>query len=141
MTDQLLRAVRNDKGNVVGQIVLGTDIDGEHYIALQKQVKLANQLRTPPAWATDTNHIQALRTIPYPEDCKRLTILKDDKGALWIARLETWNKYGFVLFRGHGEQLGLELKRWDRIMPSGDASSLTDSDMPIQTALQSRLDM
>ena len=85
-------------GRLVGAIERGI---------LTKRVKIANQLRVPPAWALDVDHIEALR------DAGGSTVLlTDDSGEVWSATLEDFDRKAITLNRGFGRQLALPLAHW-----------------------------
>lgn len=96
---------RNQQGQVVGRLEGGW---------LAKHVNTRqHQLRVPPAWAADVEHIEQLRRLGAKG--VRLT---DEKGRIWTAPLSRWQGLK-TLDRGHGLQYILPLAKWDIEDPAG----------------------
>jgi hypothetical protein len=91
-------------GKRAGQLV--QDADGTTW--LQKHVHTGrHQLRRPPAWAADDDHLERLREIGAVG-----IRLEDESGNAWSATLDQFEQHGFPVRRGHGHQTGLVLSRW-----------------------------
>ena len=83
-------------GRVVGEIRDGV---------LVKRVRY--QLKNPPAWALEVDHIETLRKLGG--DRFRLV---DELGRVWAVTLADFDRWGFPVDRGYGHQRGLRLERW-----------------------------
>jgi hypothetical protein len=93
----------NARGQVVGALRDGW---------LTKRVdSRRHQLRRPPAWAVDRAHLERLTALGA-----RGVRLVDERGQTWSATVEAFQR-GFVIDRGHGEQVALPLAFW-RVEPS-----------------------
>ena len=93
-------AMYNDEGRMVGRVENGWMVK----TGLDPNI---HQLRTPPAWATDVEHLQVLKD----QDCFGLKLLTTD-GKEWSATLAQFERYGIHIDRSHGPQIALPLKHW-----------------------------
>jgi len=93
-------AMYNEEGKLVGRVENGWMVK----TGLDPNI---HQLRTPPAWATDVEHLQVLKD----QDCVGLKLLTTD-GKEWSATLAQFERYGIQIDRSHGPQIALPLKHW-----------------------------
>ncbi len=91
----------NGRGQVVGRVVAGW---------LRKRVaSTKHQLRQPPAWCVDADHLDHLEAIGGVG-----VLLVDEHGTEWPATIDAFRQYGIPIDRGHGVQVALPLARWRR---------------------------
>ena len=88
--------VRNAAGRVVGRIEGG-------WLVKRGLDPGRHQLRKPPAWATDAAHLR----LPV----KGLKLICVD-GSVWLGTWGAFERHGFRVNRGYGEQVALPLKWW-----------------------------
>jgi hypothetical protein len=67
-----------------------------------------HMLRRPPAWAIDCDALDAAERA----GATHCTIFETDAQRFYRCSIATWRARGFRLDRGHGTQLGLEIKHW-----------------------------
>lgn len=96
---------------LVGERAVGAIENG----VLSKRVRLANQLRKPPAWAMDSDHLDQLRDAGGDA-----IVLTADDASVWRATLEDFDEHALTLDRGHGRQRALPLERWQVRRPGAD---------------------
>jgi hypothetical protein len=97
-------AIYNNKGSVVGVL----EFEGDAlWLVKRKLDPSEHQLRKPPAWATDAEHLKLLR-----EKGGMGVRIHDTKGAIWEASLSKFSLYGFEVHRKFGQQVGLTLGHW-----------------------------
>jgi len=97
--------VRRADGRIVGQLC------GD---VLSKHAKREHQLREPAGWAWDTAILEAAERAGA-----RFTEV-ECAGLIYRATLADFNRFGFPVRRGHGDQRGLALAYW-RIRRVGEA--------------------
>ena len=90
------QTVRNAAGRVVGRIEGG-------WLVKRGLDPKRHQLRKPPAWATDAEHL----SLPV----KGLKIITTD-GRVWLGTWGAFERHGFRFDRGFGEQIALPLEWW-----------------------------
>ena len=99
-----MNAVYNSRGSVVGVF----ELDGDDlWLVKRKLEPTVHQLRMPPAWATDAEHLRILR-----ERGGVGVRIHDTRGAIWEASLAKFTLHGFEGHRLHGTQGGLALGHW-----------------------------
>ena len=106
-------AVFSDDGKVVGHI----EYDGQNgRMTLRKTGldKAAHQLQRPPAWSTDTAHLDRLRELAGTVECPADVVLVEATGKTWHAPLRAFDEHGIHVTRQHGDQTGLALKYWSK---------------------------
>jgi len=91
----------NDKGQKVGDMLEG-------WFIKRNLNELRHQLRKPPAWGTDSEHINLLI-----EQGGKGVVIKTTQGNTWISELADWVEHAFEESRGHGLQMFLPLKYWE----------------------------
>ena len=89
--------VRRADGRIVGE--LAGDV-------LRKHAKREHMLQRPAAWAWDAAILDTAERAGA-----RFTEVECD-GRIWRASLADFNRYGFPVRRGHGDQRGLALTHW-----------------------------
>jgi len=95
--------MRRADGRIVGE--LRGDV-------LSKHAKRAHMLQRPPAWAWDCAILDAAERAGA-----RFTEIECD-GRIYRAALSDFQRYGFPVCRGHGDQRGLPLTYW-HVRPVG----------------------
>ncbi len=90
------QVVRNAAGCVVGRIEDG-------WLVKRGLDPARHQLRKPPAWATDAEHLK----LPV----KGLKLICTD-GTVWLGTWHAFERHGFRFNRGYGEQIALPLRWW-----------------------------
>ncbi len=88
--------VYNSRGRVIGRIEGG-------WLVKRGLDPKRHQLRKPPAWATDAEHLR------LPIRGVRLVCVD---GSVWEAPLSAFERYGLPVNRGFGKQVALPLKWW-----------------------------
>lgn len=97
--------VYNADGRPVGRFE--TDEAGRLWLVKQGLDPKRHQLQRPPAWATDRAHIAQLRAAGGAG-----VRLHTTDGRELEAPLSAFERHGFPVGRGHGEQVGLALRYW-----------------------------
>ncbi len=88
-----------------GKKIMGT-IVGDEFIKYVLGSK--HQLRIPSAWAMDK---WVFNTIKY-EGVRVVRIIDKESGKEYTAELKMFDRHGFKVDRGHGEQIALQLRWW-----------------------------
>ncbi len=97
-------AFSNARGQVVGSVQDGW---------LTKRVdSSAHQLRKPPAWCVDSEHLDRLEAMGATG-----VLLIDEAGTEWRATVAAFRRYGVPINRGHGIQIALPLVCWRKTVP------------------------
>ena len=65
-----------------------------------------HQLRQPPGWAVDADHIEQLRALGGTA----IRLVCTD-GSTWTASLAAFDRHGIALDRNHGRQVALALRQ------------------------------
>jgi len=76
---------------------------------LYKSVKPEHLLRKPPAIALQADAIPELRRL----GCREVVATLTSTGERLYAPLDAFERYGFLVNRGYGEQVALPLSRWE----------------------------
>jgi len=103
-----LEALYNARGQRVGAIMLDK---GMLYIYKTGLDRSRHQLKRPPAWALDRQHIDSLLTTGQPQTPKTIRLV-DTTHITWEIGLETFCDKAFDVGRGHGDQLAVVLQEW-----------------------------
>ena len=88
-----------------GRAVIGRVVGNVFYKRLRSTIHL---LRIPPAWACDRAALDAA----VAAGATRIEIFDRDTGATYAADISDFYSHGVKVGRGHGDQLGLPLGRW-----------------------------
>lgn len=99
--------------NLDGRSVGSVTADGH---LLKRVSTTRHMLRKPPAWAVDANHLEQLAAMNG-----RGVRLVDERGQVWEASLADFDRRGFDVNRGFGQQRGLLLRDW-KVTPAGEAA-------------------
>jgi hypothetical protein len=113
----LLEPVRDNTGRVVGRIVREGGVVMLVKHNLDPQV---HHLQRPPAWATDTIHLERLEAFGG-----RFIRLRMITGEVLEAALSDFMRYGLEIDRGHGQQFALADRYWRVLPPPGAPRQLS----------------
>jgi hypothetical protein len=97
--------VYNADGRPVGRFE--TDEAGRLWLVKERLDPRRHQLQRPPAWATDRAHLEQLQAA----DGAGVRLHTTD-GRELEAPLSAFERHGFAVGRGHGDQVGLALRYW-----------------------------
>jgi hypothetical protein len=106
--------------NAKGQRCAQLEQDSDGTIWLSKRVdSTKHQLRTPPAWAADADHLAELVRAGGAG-----VAIVDEVFTEWTATVDDFERFGFPFDRGHGKQIALPLARW-KVQRLGEAWQLS----------------
>lgn len=123
-----VRKLSNGRHRVVAEVVELND--GRRVLEKKRLNPTKHQLRIPPAWAMESDHLDEARDMGVES-----TVFRDTEGVTWTASINDWIANGFKFNRGAGNQTGLALRYWTKT-PSGDSTEPTPS--PILPASRPR---
>ena len=90
----------------------------EEGLVLYKRVDTnQHQLRRPPAWALDRDHIAGFYNTEWVGAEGKSIVLIDQNHKAWTVSLSHFVDKSFLLNRGHGQQEALVLKEWEHSDP------------------------
>ncbi|MBM3216683.1 hypothetical protein FJZ36_17435 [Candidatus Poribacteria bacterium] len=98
-------SARDQRGRVVGAWV--RDPDGSLWLQKTGLDPARHMLRQPPAWSTDSSHLEELRRRGGVG--VRLVLVD---GTTFEARLDAFERQGIQVSRGFGPQIALPLDYW-----------------------------
>jgi hypothetical protein len=75
-----------------------------------------HQLKRPPAWALDRQHVDRLLLTGQSQTPRRIRLV-DTTHITWEIDLEAFYDKSFDVGRGHGDQLAVVLKEWTQHRP------------------------
>lgn len=96
--------IRKNDLQVVGYV----DVDAKTYY---RYIKDSQKLKTPPAWAMDNWSLEQI----YAAGGFSIEFIDLDNNTIYQTDIDTFNRHGFPIDRGHGKQRGLELKWWKKM--------------------------
>jgi hypothetical protein len=102
---EVLETVYNATGRACGAIVC--DADGSIWLEKRGLDPRVHRLRQPPAWATDSEHLDRLE-----ERGGHGVRLITATGETWTATLKAFRQHGVEFDRGFGWQVALPLRFW-----------------------------
>ena len=104
----------NSLRSVSGQVVATIAHDSKGTPYLKKRIKSSRHaLRTPPGLAIDRGVLDQARR----RGCVYVEVHDLDTGTVYRTNIQTFDRYGFAVVRGFGEQVGLTFGYWDEDRP------------------------